>query len=69
MIPIPLHQYDISLRPDCARVIIRPFIPVEESRVTTIIGRALELNENEAWSTSAACGGSLNFVIMTSMTC
>jgi predicted GH43/DUF377 family glycosyl hydrolase len=48
MTPIPLHQYDISLRPDCARVIIRPFIPVEDSRVTTIIGRALELNENEA---------------------
>jgi predicted GH43/DUF377 family glycosyl hydrolase len=36
------------LVPESARVIIRPFIPSSSHRVTTIIGRALALSEEEA---------------------
>jgi predicted GH43/DUF377 family glycosyl hydrolase len=35
------------LLPECARVIIRPFIPSDPVRVTTIIGRILALTEEE----------------------
>ena len=35
------------LLPDSSRVIIRPFIPGNEQRVTTVIGRALALSEDE----------------------
>ena len=33
--------------PDCSRVLIRPFIPADRSRLTQIIGRALALSEEE----------------------
>jgi predicted GH43/DUF377 family glycosyl hydrolase len=37
----------VTLLPESARVIIRPFIPGEVHRITTIIGRALALSEDE----------------------
>jgi predicted GH43/DUF377 family glycosyl hydrolase len=48
MNPLILCRHDLSLVPESSRVIIRPFIPSEIHRVTTIIGRALALTENEA---------------------
>ncbi len=47
MNPIPIRRHEITLRPESARVIIRPFIPVSEQRRATIIGRALLLTEEE----------------------
>lgn len=47
MKPILLCRHDLSLSPESSRVIIRPFIPSETHRVTTIIGRALALTESE----------------------
>src|SRR6185436_12819380 len=37
----------ISLRPDAARVLIRPFVPSDPARIVNIIGRALALSEAE----------------------
>ncbi|MGK0186988.1 MAG: putative GH43/DUF377 family glycosyl hydrolase [Verrucomicrobiales bacterium] len=48
MKPIRIHRHEISLLPDSARVIIRPFIPGSSQYITTIIGRALELTLEEA---------------------
>ena len=48
MNPIRIHRHEISLQPDSARVIIRPFIPGSSQYITTIIGRALELTAEEA---------------------
>jgi predicted GH43/DUF377 family glycosyl hydrolase len=42
-----LCRHDICLHPESARVIIRPFIPADIHRVTTIIGRSLALTEDE----------------------
>ena len=42
-----LHRHDVKLLPDSARVILRPFIPNDRHLVTTIIGRALALEEAE----------------------
>lgn len=47
MKPLLLCRHDLSLSPESSRVIIRPFIPAEPSRITTIIGRALALTESE----------------------
>jgi len=47
MTPITLRRHEISLAPQSARVIIRPFIPSNVQRVTTIIGRALALSEED----------------------
>jgi predicted GH43/DUF377 family glycosyl hydrolase len=47
MKPLLLCRHDLSLSPESSRVIIRPFIPAETNRVTTIIGRALALTETE----------------------
>ncbi|WP_291272757.1 glycoside hydrolase family 130 protein [Geothrix sp.] len=47
MTPIPLRRHETMLVPESARVIIRPFIPSSSHRVTTIIGRALALSEEE----------------------
>jgi predicted GH43/DUF377 family glycosyl hydrolase len=47
MKPLLLCRHDLSLSPESSRVIIRPFIPAETHRVTTIIGRALALTESE----------------------
>ena len=40
-------RHELTLLPESARVIIRPFIPADMHRVTTIIGRALALSEEE----------------------
>lgn len=42
-----LCRHDLLLLPESSRVIIRPFIPAEDRRVTTIIGRALSLTDAE----------------------
>jgi predicted GH43/DUF377 family glycosyl hydrolase len=42
-----LCRHDLNLSPESSRVIIRPFIPAEIHRITTIIGRALALTESE----------------------
>ena len=47
MIPIRIRRHEITLIPDSARVIIRPFIPGQSQYVTTIIGRALALTPDE----------------------
>ncbi len=47
MKPIRIRRHDITLLPDSARVIIRPFIPGSSQYITTIIGRALALTEDE----------------------
>jgi len=40
-------RHEITLLPESARVIIRPFIPSSAHRITTIIGRALALSEED----------------------
>jgi len=47
MKPPLLCRHEITLNPNSRRVIIRPFIPGDRQRVATIIGRALELTEDE----------------------
>ncbi|MDA0765876.1 MAG: glycoside hydrolase family 130 protein [Verrucomicrobia bacterium] len=44
---IRIHRHEMTLLPDSARVIIRPFIPGENHVVTTIIGRALALTQED----------------------
>lgn len=44
---IPLHRHEVTLLPDCARVILRPFIPANALHITTVIGRALALTEED----------------------
>jgi predicted GH43/DUF377 family glycosyl hydrolase len=50
MSPVSLCRHEVTLLPESARVIIRPFIPSDPQRVTTIIGRALALTEDEVLS-------------------
>lgn len=45
---IPIRRYDLQLEPDSSRVLIRPFIPGESSRIVAIMARALSLSEEEA---------------------
>jgi predicted GH43/DUF377 family glycosyl hydrolase len=45
--PIPVRRHDLLLQPDSARVIVRPFIPVDGAGVAGTIGRALALDEWE----------------------
>ena len=40
---IRIHRHEVTLRPESARVIIRPFIPFNSQCLITIIGRALLL--------------------------
>lgn len=47
---VRLRRHEVTLLPESARVIIRPFIPGEAHRITTIIGRALALTEEEVLS-------------------
>ena len=47
MSSINLCRHEVTLLPESARVIIRPFIPADIHRVTTIIGRALALTDDE----------------------
>ena len=44
---LQIRRHEITLLPDSARVIIRPFIPASAQRITAIIGRALALTEQE----------------------
>jgi predicted GH43/DUF377 family glycosyl hydrolase len=46
--PIGVRRREVMLLPDSSRVIVRPFIPGNEQRATTVIGRALALSEEEA---------------------
>ena len=48
MSPLHLRRHAISLLPESARVIIRPFIPLNPQRVANIVGRALALSEEAA---------------------
>ncbi|GLH74234.1 glycosidase [Geothrix limicola] len=45
---IELRHHQTTLLPESARVILRPFIPGSTHRITTIIGRALAMSEEEA---------------------
>ena len=47
MSSIAMRRHEMTLVPESARVIIRPFIPSSAHRVTTIIGRALALSEDD----------------------
>lgn len=47
MSSIRISRHEIKLLPESARVIIRPFIPGDVRHITTIIGRALALTEDE----------------------
>jgi hypothetical protein len=44
---IRIRRHELTLLPESARVIIRPFIPAESRRVASIIGRVLALSEKE----------------------
>jgi len=44
---VKLQRHEATLLPESNRVIIRPFIPADGHRVTTIIARALALTEEE----------------------
>lgn len=50
MSAIPVQRLALQLLPDCARVIIRPFIPGTAVQITRIIGRTLALSEDEVES-------------------
>jgi hypothetical protein len=47
MSAIRIRRHSISLSPDSARVIIRPFVPLNAQRIATIMGRALSLSDEE----------------------
>ena len=51
---LTIHQTGVRLRPDSARVLIRPFIPGDPTRVVHIIGRALSITEAETEEQLAA---------------
>lgn len=51
---LTLHPSGIMLRPNSARVLIRPFIPSDPARIVNIIGRALALSETETETQLAA---------------
>jgi len=51
MSPITLHHHELALMPESARVIVRPFIPASTHNVTTVIGRALAISEDDAAQT------------------
>jgi predicted GH43/DUF377 family glycosyl hydrolase len=48
MSTVRIRRHEVTLLPESTRVIIRPFIPVDVHRITTILGRALALTEEEA---------------------
>jgi hypothetical protein len=54
MTSLALRRHQIVLQPESARVIIRPFIPSSAQRLSTIIGRALALTEDEVEKEHAA---------------
>ncbi len=48
MSTIRVHRHPITLFPDSARVIIRPFVPGTAEGIAAIIGRALAMTEKQA---------------------
>lgn len=44
---LTIHPTGVTFRPDSTRVLIRPFIPGDTTRIVHIIGRALALSETE----------------------
>ena len=44
---IRIHRHEVTLLPESARVILRPFIPGEDRLILTVVGRALALTEAE----------------------
>lgn len=54
MTRIPVYRHPITLSPESARVIIRPFVPSDTHRVDTIAGRILSLSEPEVEAQLAA---------------
>jgi predicted GH43/DUF377 family glycosyl hydrolase len=44
---LTIHPTSVNLRPNTARVLIRPFIPGDPARIVNIIGRALAMSEAE----------------------
>jgi len=44
---LTLHPTGVTLRPNSARVLIRPFIPSDPARIVNILGRALALTDAE----------------------
>ena len=45
--PIHLHRHEVTLMPDSARVIIRPFIPSDPDRIKAVLGRAMAMTEKQ----------------------
>ena len=48
MSPVRVRRHEVALLPESGRVILRPFIPANVHSITTVIGRALALPEEEA---------------------
>ncbi|GMV91383.1 MAG: glycosidase [Candidatus Hydrogenedentota bacterium] len=48
MTTIRMRRHEVTLLPESARVIIRPFVPNDPERIAAIIGRALARTEEEA---------------------
>lgn len=44
---IRIHRHEVTLVPESARVILRPFIPGEDRLILSVVGRALALTEEE----------------------
>lgn len=44
---IRIHRHEVTLVPESARVILRPFIPGEEKPILSVLDRALALTEEE----------------------
>jgi predicted GH43/DUF377 family glycosyl hydrolase len=44
---VNISRREVMLLPESSRVIVRPFIPGNEQRITTVIGRALALSEED----------------------
>ncbi len=51
---LTIHPSGITLRPNSARVLVRPFIPSDPARIVHVIGRALALDETEVETQLAA---------------
>lgn len=51
---VPLRRHNVNLTPESTRVVLRPFIPSEGHRITTIVGRAMALSEDEVTQDLAA---------------
>ena len=47
MKPIQMRRHEVSLEPQCSRVIIRPFIPGDACKIKNIIDRAMALTKEQ----------------------